>query len=59
MERLPEYLSDPDMIAASLVEQEYLQALGNEDKYKQIITTTTTKSLCTLLNIQTLLQICV
>jgi hypothetical protein len=28
LERVPEYLSDPDMIAASLVEQEYLQALG-------------------------------
>ena len=23
------YLSDPDMVAAQLVEQEYLQALGN------------------------------
>jgi hypothetical protein len=32
LERAPEYLSDPDMLAASLVEQEYLQALGKEEK---------------------------
>ena len=30
------YLSDPDMVAAQLVEQEYLQALGKV-QYKKIV----------------------